>query len=83
MPLEDSDRLATAAQFVARLFAISHRSPRAWRRAEAVGLSAGITGQRLEQAIVDAAQARLVDRHADDPALVLLTDRGRALAESH
>ena len=35
----------------------------------------------LEQAVVDAVQAGLVDRRVDDGALVLLTDKGRALAQ--
>ena len=80
MPLDD-DRLATAAAFVTALFALSRHSPRAWRRADAVGRSAGIAGQQLEQAIADAVLAGLVDRRVDDGALVLLTNRGRALAE--
>jgi hypothetical protein len=80
MPLDD-DRLATAAAFVTALFALSRHSPRAWRRADAVGRSAGIAGQQLEQAIADAVLAGLVDRRVDDGALVLLTSRGRALAE--
>lgn len=66
---------------MATLFAISLRSSRAWRRADAVGRSAGILGERLEQAVADAVLAGLVDRRADDDALVLLTSRGRALAE--
>ena len=49
MPLDD-DRLATAAAFVTALFDLSRHSPRAWRRADAVGRSAGIAGQQLEQA---------------------------------
>jgi hypothetical protein len=80
MPFDD-DRLATAAAFVTALFDLSRHSPRAWRRADAVGRSAGIAGQQLEQAIADAVQAGLVDRRVDDGALVLLTSRGRALAE--
>ena len=80
MPFDD-DRLATAAAFVTALFALSRHSPRAWRRADAVGRSAGIAGQQLEQAIADAVLAGLVDRRVDDGALVLLTSRGRALAE--
>ena len=80
MPL-DGDRLACAAAFVARLFTVSRRTPRAWRRTDAVGKSAGIVGQRLEQAVADAVRAGLVDRRVDDGALVLLTGRGRALAE--
>jgi hypothetical protein len=44
--------------------------------------SAGILGPRLEQAIADAAQAGLIDRRLDDGSLVVLTARGRALAES-
>ena len=80
MPLDD-DRIATAATFVTALFDVSRHSPRAWRRADAVGRSAGIAGQQLEQAVTDAVRAGLVDRRVDDAALVLLTGRGRALAE--
>ena len=74
-------RLACAATFVTALFDVSRHSPRSWRRADAVGRSAGIVGQQLDQAIADAVQAGLVDRRVDDGALVLLTSRGRALAE--
>jgi hypothetical protein len=55
----------------------------AWRRADAVARSAGIAGPQLEQAIAGAVQAGLVDRQVDDGALVLLTSRGRALAEGN
>ena len=47
MPLDD-DQLARAAAFVARLFTVSRRTQRTWRRADTVGKSAGIVGQRLE-----------------------------------
>ena len=80
MPLDD-DRLACAASFVAALFQVSRRSPKAWRRADAVGRSAGILGQQLEQAIADAVLAGLIDRRVDDDALVLLTDKGRAVTQ--
>jgi hypothetical protein len=46
-----------------------------------VGRSAGTQGERLEGAIADAVLAGLIDRRIDDNALVLLTNRGRALAE--
>jgi hypothetical protein len=52
-------------------------------RAGAVGRSAGIGGQQLEQGIADAVSAGLVDRRLDDDALVLLTGRDRALAEGN
>lgn len=80
MPLDD-DRLAAAATFVAELHRLSRYSPRAWRRADAVGRSAGIAGERLDRALVDAERAGLVDRRADDAYLVLITERGRAAAE--
>jgi hypothetical protein len=35
----------------------------------------------LEQAVADALAAGLVDRRVDDRALVLLTDKGHAVAE--
>lgn len=80
MPLDD-DRLACTSAFVAALYGLSRRTPRAWRRADAVGRSARIEAKRLAQAVADAVQAGLVDRRVDEPGLVLLTDRGRALAE--
>jgi hypothetical protein len=81
MPQDDQDRLACAAHFAAALFDDSRSSPKAWRRANAVGRTIGIEGQRLEQAIIDAASAGLVDRSVEDADLVLLTSRGRAVAE--
>jgi hypothetical protein len=39
--------------------------------------------QQLEQAIADAVQAGLIDRRVDDGGLVLLTSRGRVLAEGN
>jgi hypothetical protein len=81
MPRDETDvRLAAAAAFVAALSDLSCGSPRAWRRADAVGRTAGIVGQRLEWAIADAVGAGLVDRRVDDRSLVLLTDMGRAVA---
>jgi len=77
----NDERLNCAASFVARLFTLSRGSPKAWLRADVVGQSAGIVGPQLEQAVADAVQAGLVDRCVDDNGLVLLTDRGRALAE--
>ena len=81
MPSRRRATLATAAAFVTALFDLSRHSPRAWRRADAAGRSAGVVGQQLEQAIADAVQAGLINRRVDDGALVLLTSRGRALAE--
>jgi len=76
MPLDD-DRLAAAAAFVTALFDLSRHSPRAWRRSDAVGRSAGIVRQQFERA------ARMPcgpvwSIAVDDGALVLLTSRGRA-----
>lgn len=66
---------------MAALFELSRNSPRAWRRADAVGRTTGLVGQRLERAFGDAVGAGLVDRRVDDSALVLLTDLGRAVVE--
>lgn len=81
MPQDDQDRLACAAHFAAALFDVSRSSPNAWQRANAIGRTIGIEGQRLEQAIIDAVGAGLVDRRVDDADLVLLTSRGRTVAE--
>jgi len=82
MPRDHTDlRLAAATAFVAALYDLSRSSPRAWRRADAIGRTCGIVGQRLEQAIGDTVGAGLVDRRVDDGALVLLTDLGRAVVE--
>jgi hypothetical protein len=83
MPRPASGRLERTAAFVAKLHELSRRSPKAWRRADAVGRSAGLDPAEIPQAIADAAAAGLVERRADDPELVLLTDQGRAVAAGH
>jgi hypothetical protein len=74
------DRLERAAAFVARLHALSAKSPRSWRRAESIGLDIGLAGLPLEQAIRDAEQAGLIERRADDAGLIILTAEGLAAA---
>jgi hypothetical protein len=80
MPFDD-DRLAYAAAFVAALFQASRRSP----RDVAPGQCDRRIGRHREAAALtgdpDAVLAGLIDRRVDDDALVLITDKGRALAE--
>lgn len=72
-------RLEAAALFIGRLYELSG-SPHSLRQAASVGADVGINGEFLEQALVDAAAAGPIDRRADDPDLVMLTDKGRMAA---
>jgi hypothetical protein len=84
-PTETSGRLRLerAALFVAKLHELSRTSPKAWRRAEAIGRDAGIDPAEIEQAVDDAERVGLIHRRSDDPQLVLLTDQGRAVTAGH
>ncbi len=73
-------RLDRAAVFIARLHALSIKSPHSWRRAESIGRDVGLAGLPLEQALDDAEKAGLIHRREDDAGLILLTAAGRAAA---
>jgi len=59
---------------------LGRRGRLSWRRAASVGADIGLTGERLDQAVSDATAAGVLDRRADDPGLVMLTDKGRTAA---
>jgi hypothetical protein len=68
-----------ARAFVAQLHRLSAKSPYSWRRAEkSVGRDINLEGVQLEQAVSDAERAGLIQRRADDAAMVILTAAGRA-----
>ena len=70
------DRLALATKFVAALHDVSRRNPASWRRISAIGARTGIKGDQLEQVVADAVTAGLVERRADEPGFVILTNEG-------
>ena len=59
-------RLERAAAFVARLHALSIKSPHSWRRAASVGRDIDLNGPTLELVIRHAEKAGLMHRRADD-----------------
>ena len=76
------DRLAFATKFVMALHDVSRRNPTAWRRISAMGARTGIKGADLERVVADVVAAGLVEQRADDPCLIILTNRGWDLASS-
>ena len=74
-------RLERAAQFVAHLHKLTRDDQHSWRRSDSIGRDIGLLGAHLDQAVDDAEHARLIDRRVDDPNLVILTSKGRAMAE--
>ena len=76
------DRLALAAKFVMALHDVSRRNPTSWRRISAIGARTGIKGADLERVVADVVAAGLVEQRADDPCVVILTNRGWDLASN-
>ena len=76
------DRLALATKFVMALHDVSRRNPTSWRRISAIGARTGIKGADLERVVADIVVAGLVEQRADDPSLIILTNRGWDLASS-
>lgn len=76
------DRPALATKFVMALHDVSRRNPTSWRRVSAIGARTGIKGTDLERVVADVVAAGLVEQRADDPCLILLTNRGWDLATS-
>jgi hypothetical protein len=76
------DRLALATKFVMALHDVSKRNPTSWRRISAIGARTGIKGADLERVVADVVAADLVEQRADDPCLIILTNRGWDLASS-
>jgi hypothetical protein len=76
------DRLALATKFVLALHDASRCNPTSWRRISAIGARTGFKGADLEWAVADAVAAGLVEQRADDPSLIILTNRGWDLASS-
>jgi hypothetical protein len=76
------DRLALATKFVMALQDVSRRNPTSWRRVSAIGARTGIKGADLERVVADVVAAGLVEQRADDPCVIILTNRGGDLASS-
>ena len=76
------DRLALATKFVMALHDASRRNPTSWRRVSAIGARTGIKGADLERVVADIVVTGLVEQRADDPSLIILTNRGWDLASS-
>ena len=76
------DRLALATKFVMALHDVSRRNPTSWRRISAIGARTGIKGADLERVAADVVAAGLVEQRADDPSLIILTNRGWDVASS-
>jgi hypothetical protein len=76
------DRLAMATKFVTALHDASRGNPTSWRRISAIGARTGIKGTDLERVVADVVAAGLVEQRADDPSLIILTNRGWDLAGS-
>ena len=76
------DRMASATKFVMALHDVSRRNPTSWRRISAIGARTGTKGADLERVVADVVAAGLVEQRADDPSLIILTDRGCDLASS-
>jgi len=76
------NRLALATKFVMALHDVSRRNPTSWRRISAIGARTGIKGADLERVVADVIAAGLVEQRADDPCLIILTNRGWGLASS-
>ena len=74
------DRLERAAAFVAQLHRLSINSPHSWRRDASVGGYIGLADGDLELAIRDTEKDGLIQRRADDEALIMLTPAGRSAA---
>ena len=70
------DRVALTTKFVMALHQASIRNPATWRRVSAIGARTGIKGAELNQVVVDAVAAGLVEHRASDAGLIILTDRG-------
>jgi|SRR5215213_4082500 len=69
------DRLVLATKFVMALHDVSRRNPTSWRRISAIGARTGIKGADLERIAADDVAAGLVEQRADDPSLIILTNR--------
>lgn len=76
------DHLAQTMKFVAALYDASRRNPASWRRVSAIGARTGLKGAQLEQAVADAVTEGLVEQPIDDASLVMLTNKGWAVARN-
>jgi hypothetical protein len=59
---------------------VSRRDPTSWRRNGAIGGRTGIKGADFELVKTDVVAADLVQQRADDPSLIILTNRGSDVA---
>ena len=76
------DRLTLATKFVMALHDACRGNPTSWRRISAIGARTGIKGDDLERTLADLVAAGLVEQRADDPSVIILTNRGWDLASS-
>jgi hypothetical protein len=76
------DRLALATKFVMAFYEVSRRNPTSWRRVSAIGARTGIKGADLERVVADVVAAGLVEQRADDPSVIIPTNRGWDVASS-
>ena len=76
------DRRALATKFVMALHDVSRRNPTSWRRISAIGARTGIKGADLERVVADVVAAGLVEQRANDPCVIILTNRGWDIASS-
>ena len=74
------DRPALMTKFVMALHDASIRNPKLWRRVSAIGARTGTNGAEVDQIV---AAACFVDQRADDPCLIMLTNRGWDVASSY
>jgi hypothetical protein len=70
------------SRFVVALYQRAGGTSNPWRRANDVARYDGLPMGKLDEVLVAATSAGLVDRHANDPHLVTLTAAGLSVARS-
>jgi hypothetical protein len=74
------DRSTLVAKFLAALHDASRRSPMSWRRVSAISARTGITNELRDMVVHDLVTSGLVQQHANDVRLIMLTDKGWEVA---
>jgi hypothetical protein len=74
--------LRLVSRFVVALYQRAAGAANPWRRANDVARYDGLPMGKLDEVLVAATSAGLVDRHANDPDLVTLTAAGLSAARS-